>query len=322
MRIWIGTLAFGLCLTQMLNAQVVDDFTSKPAMNIYKAQERGCDYAVIASPTDSNKLVGQFGWQDTHAGFLEYYYAKDLAIPNTTQSRDGKLTLSLYTAQPSSIKGLALRIKDASGEIHHYQVPLSLKANTWNDVVFDLIQLQVLGHWGGNNDGKLDLPLKLTGYAWVINKTAIAGQVLLGNVTWQSNAVTAEKTPTTSPMDHYPLSKAHLSEPAWSSPVMYDEQVAMVQESSDTPADGTLLFAPTKVLSITSSVGKTVYEQGKDYTIDAANKRIILTPASRIPSIKRDELFKKPNEKKAIKNKVDDPETWLLYAETGFPAFR
>lgn len=320
MKSWIGQLVCVLCLTQVLTAQMIEDFSSRPQMNIYQAQERGCGFEVIASPLDNAAMVGSFTWQDVHAAFLEYYYAKDPAIPGTGKSAQGKLTVTAYAQQGDAIRGLALRVKDASGEIHHIQQNFKPQNAQWTNVVFTLGDKPTPGHWGGNNDGILDCPLKLTGYAWVIDKQAKAGSVMLGQLSWQGveAAIAPAVAPKPSPMDQYPLEQAHLFEPLWSGKVMYDESVALVKEPDAEYADGTLLFVPTKVLRVCSSDEKTVYEQGRDYTLDAAGKRIVLTGDSRIASITREELYKNPNEKRAIRSKLGDESKWLLYAENWF----
>lgn len=320
---FVGLILMG----NSVDAQVVDDFSSKPKMNIYKAQDRGCSFEIQGAAEGDHKFTACFLWQDAHAGFLEYYYAKDPAIPNTTQSADGAVVVKISAENPAAIKVLALRIKDASGEILHYQQAVHLVNNVGLDVVFPIGSVMPQGHWGGNNNGKPDTPLKLTGYAWIIDKQAKAGGVFIEQVTWQATKSKAKPTrkasaPKPSRMDSYPLEQAHLFEPLWHSTIQYDEHVALIKEPQSDSADGTLLFSPGKMISVTSCDNKTIYEQGRDFTIDATAKRIVLTADSRITSITREELYKKPNEKRSVRSRLSDPNTWLLYAETWFPTIQ
>ena len=313
-----------MLMVHSVDAQVIDDFSSKPQMHIYKAVQRGCSFEIQASTDNRHKLLAGFLWQDTHAGFLEYYYAKDPAIPNTTHSASGVGIVKMSSGNPEAIKGLALRIKDASGEILHYQQTVELSTHVGLDVVFPIETTSPQGHWGGNNDGKLDLPLKLTGYAWIIDKQAKAGNVIIEQVSWQATQSQGKPTPKAvahkpSKMDSYPLEQAHLFEPLWQGAIQYDEHVALIKEPDSDRAYGTLLFAPGKIIGVTSCDTMTVFEQGRDFTIDATARRIVLTADSRIPSITREELYRKPNEKRAIRSKLGDPDKWLLYAETWFP---
>ena len=54
-------------------------------------------------------------------------------------------------------------------------------------------------------------------------------------------------------------------------------------------------------------LGATEYQQGKDYTVDANNHRLVIPPGSRIPFITTAELYKKKGEPNAISHKLGDP---------------
>ncbi len=116
----------------------------------------------------------------------------------------------------------------------------------------------------------------------------------------------------------YPLEKAHLFEPFWKGNTAYGEAVALVKEPDDATPTGTLLFTPDKILAVRSSDGKTEYEEGKDFIVDAEKRRLVLTPGSRIASVERAALYKQKGDKQAVPHKIDDPDVYLLYAEAWF----
>jgi lysophospholipase L1-like esterase len=120
----------------------------------------------------------------------------------------------------------------------------------------------------------------------------------------------------------YPLEEANLFDPFWKSTEVYGESVCFVKESETDPADGTLLFVPNKILHVRSSDGKTEYSEGKDYTVDAAQRRLIVSPGSSIPVLNRADLYKHKGDPDSIPRKADSPEVYLLHKESGFRAWQ
>lgn len=118
--------------------------------------------------------------------------------------------------------------------------------------------------------------------------------------------------------EKYPLPQAHLLEPFWRQPEVYGEAVACLRDHPGEPATGTLLFAPAKILRVQSSDGKTVYQEGVDYEVDKANRRIIIPPSSRIAVLEKKDLYKSATDQQAMKHKAGDPTTYLFYAEAWF----
>ena len=70
--------------------------------------------------------------------------------------------------------------------------------------------------------------------------------------------------------------------PFWTVQTMYGESVLFVREKADGDAVASLLFEPTRLLSVTNSAGDVVYEEGRDYTWRAGTRTISLPAGSRI----------------------------------------
>ncbi len=117
----------------------------------------------------------------------------------------------------------------------------------------------------------------------------------------------------------YPIESAHLSPPIWAASTIYGEAINFIKEEGASAADGRLLFVPLEIVSVHSTDGKTEYQQGQDYTVDASTHRLTLTPTSRIPFLERAALYKKKGEKQALSHKVGDETTYLLFGEGYFP---
>lgn len=129
----------------------------------------------------------------------------------------------------------------------------------------------------------------------------------------------AQEPPTVAQLvGSYDLSAAHLFEPFWKSKTVHGEAVLCIKEADAATADGTLLFVPAKVIQVRNARTGERYEEGKDYTIDAKARKIVLTSGSRMPFLNQADLYKKKGEKRGIGHKVGDPETLLLWSEGGF----
>ncbi len=116
----------------------------------------------------------------------------------------------------------------------------------------------------------------------------------------------------------YPVEEAHLTEPFWKSETVYGEAVSFLKENETDPIYGTLLFKPNKILRVRSSDGSQDYLEGRDFTIDAEHRRLILTSTTGIPSLPRAELYKQKGDPHSIACKADNPSVHLLYNEGWF----
>lgn len=72
----------------------------------------------------------------------------------------------------------------------------------------------------------------------------------------------------------------------WNTKVIFRETVLFTKNAEGDLVGGTLLFAPTEIVSFTSWDGETVYEEGRDYILDG--RQIIRTADSRIPFLPRE----------------------------------
>jgi acyl-CoA thioesterase I len=71
--------------------------------------------------------------------------------------------------------------------------------------------------------------------------------------------------------------------PFWLSTVMDGESVLFIKEGAAAVPKASLLFEPTRVISVRSSSGEVVYEEGRDYLWRPGTKELSLPTSSRIP---------------------------------------
>jgi len=79
-------------------------------------------------------------------------------------------------------------------------------------------------------------------------------------------------------------------EPFWRASVMR-ESMFFIQKDAETAAESTLLFKPSKILSVTIAARETAYEADRDYVFDDKHDRLRLSERSRIPFKTLDELY-------------------------------
>lgn len=64
---------------------------------------------------------------------------------------------------------------------------------------------------------------------------------------------------------------------------MRGESLFFLEEVAGALPTSTLLFTPTKIIAVVHTPTGTTYEEGRDYTVDAASRRLTLTKDTRIP---------------------------------------
>ena len=144
--------------------------------------------------------------------------------------------------------------------------------------------------------------------------------VIIGTLIGIGRVLSAWSDSPPSTPERRPISvdELHLLEPFWNSEIVYREALFFVQEDAEHPPAASLLFMPAEVISLHSATGETTYELGKDYLVQAESRRIVLTQDSRIPSKKREELYRKKGQSHAISHKTGDPGTLLYFGEGHF----
>ncbi|HVU34172.1 MAG TPA: SGNH/GDSL hydrolase family protein [Opitutaceae bacterium] len=120
-------------------------------------------------------------------------------------------------------------------------------------------------------------------------------------------------------INRYPFEQAHLFSPWWHGSTAHGEAVALLQTGDGGFADGTLYFTPERVLRVQSSDGRTAFEPGRDYDVDAARRRLVLLPGSRIPFLQENQLYPAAGRPRSIPHRVHAPDQNLLYSERWFP---
>ncbi len=119
--------------------------------------------------------------------------------------------------------------------------------------------------------------------------------------------------------------------PFWASKVMHGESVLFIKKGGDAEAIASLLFVPTKILSVKSSSGEVVFEEGRDFLWQKGTRKISLPAGSRIVS-KTTQEMRRPDKSQrhvlthrdgngeiffAATHQYHDLQTVITYAHSG-----
>jgi len=111
------------------------------------------------------------------------------------------------------------------------------------------------------------------------------------------------------------LDEWHLFEPFWRSATSWRESLFFVREAPGVPPSAPLLFEPGRIARLGSATGLVAYAEGRDFEVDAAGRRIVLTPESRIPHTESADLYRTADQDHGIDHRVGDEAVKLLFGE-------
>lgn len=169
----VGQTQFLLTATLMLDDG--QSFSDSAIVNIEKshpyAQWRLPDGKQSKGVTFENKLEkgeadARLSWEADRNSWTEIYVYPSPKLAEHSLDELKPYALSLRSKMPGQITHLNLRLRDSSGEVFQYRLAVKLNADQWLDVFYDLPTLKPQATWGGNKDGKLDLPVMLQGIAF------------------------------------------------------------------------------------------------------------------------------------------------------------
>jgi hypothetical protein len=127
--------------------------------------------------TFENKLEdidARLRWKEEHHKWTELYTAPSPVLAKDSLDELKVYSLKIRTNTPEQLTHINLRLRDSSGEVFQYRLTPKLDTGEWFKLEYDLPNAKPQGHWSGNNDGKLDLPVVLQGLSVEFNMKNLA----------------------------------------------------------------------------------------------------------------------------------------------------
>lgn len=173
-------IAIALLLGSLLPAAtVIDDFENASAVFSGGASIQPRPAAGDASGGHALALT----WPTTHGRWIETARQKPLPLPVMTPESATALTFSICVPA-TGITSVAVRLCDASHEIFQWSATIAPTTNTtWRTVCIPLDLAHPQGHWGGDNNGRVDGKLSLIGFSFLFSGSDIpAGTAWIDDV--------------------------------------------------------------------------------------------------------------------------------------------
>lgn len=109
------------------------------------------------------------------------------------------------------------------------------------------------------------------------------------------------------------LPSLHLLEPIWRGDTAYRESLIFVRDEEGKPASGKLLFPAERILAIHRADGTQIFAEDRDFTFTPGERKLTLTPDSRIPQLAAADLFPPAESPRSIPHKADDKSRGVLF---------
>tara|TARA_Y100000589_G_scaffold329194_1_gene375091 strand:- start:406 stop:3627 length:3222 start_codon:yes stop_codon:yes gene_type:complete len=138
--------------------------------------------------TFENKLEkgsadARLSWDDTRGSWTEIYVYPSPKLAEHSLEQLAPYTFKVRTQQPEQVRCINLRVRDSSGEVFQYRFEPKFENADWLTVRYDIANDKPQSTWGGNKDGKLDLPLMLQGLSFDFTK----GEAKMGSLDLLAN---------------------------------------------------------------------------------------------------------------------------------------
>lgn len=169
---------------------VVEDFATDAARKpmVFQDADHGTATIAIASAPGSEKgQVLLVEWRDWRKSYVDWSFGRLTALPDLAGG-SGTISVRVYLPERTTLRSASLRLLDAGGEVYQWPAAGDLGGTGWRTLVVAVSPTTSSGHWGGDGNGKVDLPLRLQGFAIMPSATEpSAGGIALGAIATAGN---------------------------------------------------------------------------------------------------------------------------------------
>lgn len=180
MKICIANILF-LSFVICTNAKIViENFEGKPQLKVFEGSKRGGKF-ILAKAPDARGISAMASWGNKHFPYQSYQFKDPIALSEFSKKHtNALLEVWVYGDENrKAVKRVAVRLIDSEGEIFQYK-----SSNTGlikpgrQKLTYRINQHNAECSFGKKANKKIDLPLRLQGFALTLNP-AFSGE---GNV--------------------------------------------------------------------------------------------------------------------------------------------
>lgn len=227
---------------------------------------------------------------DFEGGFTAWKTSGDVSL-DTSQPLEGKTSVRIGPGPGSITQHVAL------GGNNHIQISATIHSVPPSSGVLRVRFLDKDGNEVMSVDSDADMkpgdePRKISHYMKphpltasveiTLSKSSTSGYVEADQI---QLGVYEENTPSLTRTRNL----SDIMKPLWQGNTVSNEALLMVARNG-MPAVGTLMFQPTRILSVTDYAGTAVYQQGADFTSEG--RALVCTPHTRMAQVKDSDLVK------------------------------
>lgn len=180
-------------------AQELEDFSAGEGWTLvaggWLGEKNEKDAPVLSYVKNDGEGAVRLGWRAGMYKYLELHTRKALPLQELEDKLAGALGIELFSDTPQAVRMVSLRLIDGSGEVFQAMRVVQLAPGEWQPVVWELEGLDFTGHWGGNNDSKVDLPVRVLGFSVDLNPEYRGeGSLLMRRVRFAHNTDLVERS--------------------------------------------------------------------------------------------------------------------------------
>ncbi len=150
------------------------DFNAAPTANVWKADARSQSARYVEDGNGGKALA--VTWDEDANRLMEVNF-KPIALPNAKVG--DKITLWVCPTPKPIVNALALRVRDANGETFQISKKLNKQKPGWQSLTYTLSGNAAESNWGGQKNGKMELPIEIVGFATITAGVPTDSQTLI-----------------------------------------------------------------------------------------------------------------------------------------------
>lgn len=94
----------------------------------------------------------------------------------------GKVSFDIYSDTPDYVQYVCVRFMDARNEIFQVRCEVHMTRGEWTTATFNINKDTKYESWGGNNDGKIEFPVRFNGITGRFDYRAPATNLYVDNI--------------------------------------------------------------------------------------------------------------------------------------------
>ncbi len=129
--------------------------------------------------TNKEKTLLELSYQAERKGFGSFYLKKPMEFVSDSKQLNKQVSIK-FNPGNAPLHAVSLMFIDGKGEFFQIKKNIKVKPDQWITVDFDVSKIITTKiHYGGNNDGKVDFPVRILGFNFDIKRNNEDGKLII-----------------------------------------------------------------------------------------------------------------------------------------------